>query len=577
MIRAAVLIGVADTGGYPHLEAVGKGLDEVQAWIVSQGDFGDRVAVISDHTGTPVTVTQIKDAVRGFVETGTVEQLLIYYAGHGMNVGYQEFWLLSDAPDDPNAAVNLGGTMALARHCGIPHVVFISDACRSAAGSITAHAISGSLIFPNRGPRRGAGAVDVFYAAAVGDPALEVRPAAAAAGEYHAIYTTSLMNGLNGKDASIIEPSPQTGKGVIRPWPLQRYLPRAVTEQLTQAGLSLTESQVPDAVISSPPETWLATASAPRATRSGLGFARRKPTQETLSTLSERAVTQAIGGQAVDTGAIAGTRVPGSQDLIRHIDASTAEPPVEFTTHCGFVVKGMHATHGWSRLATTALVGAGTQVEVTLPDRAPAANILLEFANGTGALLPAIPQFVGTLTFDGDRLMAVSYEPAGGTPLRQEFEPDLPALGALRRTIATVARLGTFRLNSDSADKLISAMRQFKAVDPSLAVYAAHALADLGRPGDVADMDKYVAEHLHLHLFDVALLMRTPDTDAPMLDAIYPAVPLLTQGWPLLEAYDVVLAEPLAQARRHLTNSLWTLFTPNGVAVLKEAITSGVI
>jgi hypothetical protein len=44
-----------------------------------------------------------------------------------------EMWLLSDATtfSDENAAVNVVDSIRSGRNCGIPHLVFISDARRS--------------------------------------------------------------------------------------------------------------------------------------------------------------------------------------------------------------------------------------------------------------------------------------------------------------------------------------------------------------------------------------------------------------------------------------------------------------
>jgi hypothetical protein len=57
---------------------------------------------------------------------------------------------------------------------------------------------------------------------------------------------------------------------------------------------------------------------------------------------------------------------------------------------------------------------------------------------------------------------------------------------------------------------------------------------------------------------------------------VFPAVPLLSQGWALLDAYQVQLPARLLERgiRRHATGSLWTLFDEQGVALLRAAITS---
>ena len=92
------------------------------------------------------------------------DQLIVYFAGHGVNIGYAERWLLSDAPGDPNAAVNVAGSAEVAHRSSIGHVVFISDACRTAAEGLQAQGVTGSIIFPNTasgGPEK---QVDQFWA-----------------------------------------------------------------------------------------------------------------------------------------------------------------------------------------------------------------------------------------------------------------------------------------------------------------------------------------------------------------------------------------------------------------------------
>jgi hypothetical protein len=91
----------------------------------------------------PVTAADVRRWIRAFVDLGTVEQLIVYFAGHGVNLWLGEYWLLSGAPDDPNEAVNMRASADLARYCGIPHVVFISRRLsRTDADSIQAHGAS---------------------------------------------------------------------------------------------------------------------------------------------------------------------------------------------------------------------------------------------------------------------------------------------------------------------------------------------------------------------------------------------------------------------------------------------------
>ena len=137
MQRAVILIGVRKTGKLQPLQAVSSGVQAMKSWAEAQGIGANDIITITDDSG-PVTARVIKHAVRKITDRGTCEQLIVYFAGHGVNIRYGEYWLLSGAPDDTQEAVNVEGSVVLARQCGIPHVVFISDACRTAAEGVLA-------------------------------------------------------------------------------------------------------------------------------------------------------------------------------------------------------------------------------------------------------------------------------------------------------------------------------------------------------------------------------------------------------------------------------------------------------
>jgi len=146
--------------------------------------------------------------------------LIVYFCGHGFNKE-GEFWLLSDAPGDPNAAVNVEGSIRLARDCGIGHVVFISDACRTAAEGLQSLQVEGSLVFPNEPVSGIEKPVDILFACARGRPSFEVadsRAAAEAAKSYSALYTEVLLEYLNGKHLDVLHRVREDGKyvGLLR-------------------------------------------------------------------------------------------------------------------------------------------------------------------------------------------------------------------------------------------------------------------------------------------------------------------------------------------------------------------------
>ncbi|MCX6626698.1 MAG: hypothetical protein NTW28_03590 [Candidatus Solibacter sp.] len=80
------------------------GAERFYNWALAEG-YDSKL--LTDRTG-PVTTALIKTEIRAFVNRGTYDQLLVYFAGHGiLKSAYWEQRLLTDANSDPNEAVNL--------------------------------------------------------------------------------------------------------------------------------------------------------------------------------------------------------------------------------------------------------------------------------------------------------------------------------------------------------------------------------------------------------------------------------------------------------------------------------------
>ena len=336
MKRAAILIGVDKTGGLPKLNDAAKGARRMEQWAL--GQEMDPVIVLTDEGGKPVEARHILKAIKGIVDKGTIEQLFVYFAGHGTNLGFAERWLLTDAPDDPNAAVNLNGSAERAHYCGIPHVVFISDACRTAAPDIKAQGVVGSIVFPNDtggGPEH---SVDRFWACLVGNPAAEVRDPAVPASEYQAIYTGELLDALAGKRAEVTEAE---GDGaVVRPKPLKRFMHSAMAQRLKNLNLHTKLIQVPDARITSDEGAWVSRVASGG---KGMGFLGSPPVQGAtyLESISSSLLRSAVAGRSLQVESILTRGVQGAQPLIDAASRST-QPfgPAHFETGCGFKLRG---------------------------------------------------------------------------------------------------------------------------------------------------------------------------------------------------------------------------------------------
>ncbi|HEX2180302.1 MAG TPA: hypothetical protein VHL54_12440 [Actinomycetota bacterium] len=636
MVRAVVLIGVAQAGILDTLQAVHDGVRAMEKWALDQGIDRDLVKVLSDESG-PVEVRDVKKAVKELVDLSTVEQLIVYFAGHGVNISRGEYWLLSAAPEDSNEAVNVSGSVELARYCGIPHVVLISDACRTAAEGIQAQGIRGSEIFPNLSEGGIENPVDVFFACALGAPALEVKDPKQAAAGFRAIYTDSLVEALQGRKDVLVkdpeEPAPirlievagadeGARRGIIRPWPLSFHLQSEVLDRLISADVKPGVSQTPIARINSR-GTWLAEvpapqpppmpASAPRVPSPAAApppaappaRGRRRGTRPEKPRSEEKVPAQVGRAASVGAGGTRRTAAPGerlmtsSRSLLRASlkdglvvggDAAALGPdtsellrtagrvfepfgPSAFETRCGFKVRGT---------SVDSVLCAGADAEIVDPEHrivrvdavaGPAANVSMQFSDGTGVVLPAIPHYLAAISVEAGEVVDVSYEPSDNSPRWTGIHDRVDELRSLRALMASSARLGVLRLSAGDAELLADHMKVGDGLDPTMAVYAAYAFDDLQRKGLIRKVEESMKKDLGLRLFDVELL--NGDLRGRRVAAekgLYPFVPLLSSGWALLGAHRVELPPGLAELGRHRVESLWTLFDPSGVDLVRTAI-----
>jgi hypothetical protein len=577
MERAAVFIGVKKTGGLPELQAVTSGVQQMANWARSQGIPGNRIKVLTDEAGE-VRAYQISDAIEELVSLTTVEQLIVYFSGHGVNKG-GEYWLLSRAPGDANEAVNVEGSVQLARHCGIGHIVLISDACRTAAEGIQAQHVIGCNVFPNQIGSGLEQPVDVFFACARGKPAFEVKDPVTAAAQFSGIYTEILAECLNGKYAEVLDYEDQGGAktGLVRPRKLKYYLRDSVSQQLRQRfGYAPTVNQTPDARIVSE-DTWLSRIS-------GLTRAAMPPVRVSHSipvnpfTISEALVSHAL--ESDPQGWQHALNIAGSLPEVSSLKDTvatytTAFGPTRFETNCGFKLRGGNVVRTFcSEAIAEILDDDGSIIRVGNMSK-PGTTVLLELRNGTGVLIPAIPDFIAELTFEDNELADVSYEPSDTSWRWGEYANRQDDLRALRASVAASVGLGVFRLSGDNALKLAQRMQFAKGIDPSMALYAAYAYHDLQRRDLIKTMQSYLRRDLGWAFFDISLLTGDLSEAMPGQNRALPPFPMLSQGWSLLSAFRVKLPGSLQQLQQHLLPTLWTMFDQGGVAILANAINSG--
>ena len=198
--RAAVVVGVNTTGELTPLKSAAAGADDIAAWLKAEGF---EVVKLTD-AARPVTASAVRKAVTKFVKAGTYEQLVLYFSGHGYWKNNAELWLLSDAPGNADEAVSFVETVELARDSGIPHVVVISDACRSIPQTTTGMRVRGSVVFPNNPTNtRVQPKIDKLQASVMGAPANEVE-LSKTSNDKTSVFTHCLRRAYMTPDANMV-------------------------------------------------------------------------------------------------------------------------------------------------------------------------------------------------------------------------------------------------------------------------------------------------------------------------------------------------------------------------------------
>lgn len=573
---AAVVIGVNKTGSLPVLRGAASGATQVGAWLAAEGY--DVTRFIDDKN--PVKANDIFTAVRSLTQKGIYDQLVVYFAGHGFAMHYAEYWLLSEAPENPNEAISLRESVELSRlYSGIPNVIFISDACRSTADSLRATNVRGSLIFPNSGNAQRS-YVDQFMATLVGNPSLEV-PVDDSNKNYAGIYTDALMSAFATADRDLV--SKVDGFDVVPNRRLPDYLGREVPARAHAINVRL--NQEPDAQVTSKDDIYIARVKT---------LAAGNTAPETPATMSR------LAGAQLDLVGLRGI-LPSMQEIalrdrpqfatsLKALDAHTgfskaqehmadeigvvATSQIALPPRCGFVVVGVPVETVLIAPKQAAELKArvdGRVVSIDLPYR-KAASALIVFADGTSTALAALGGYVGSVTVARNGVINVSYVPARESPLYGEFSQ--PKLRELHASVATAARFGVFRIEREGGARLADTVRMMKSVDPTLGLYAAYAYAQSGIADQVRSVREILRQDLNADLFDTAMLARGLVTPRDRENA-FPFCPMLAQGWGLLRVKDVRLPKELDAARDHMRPSLWTTFDGEGTQLVVDALKQG--
>jgi len=585
--RGAVVIGVDRAGDLKPLRAARTGAESVAAWLQAEGftvkPFTDKKC--------PVTFDPIYKAVNEFVEAGTLEQLVIYFAGHGFISGtLSELWMLSDSPRNPNAAVSLMESWKYAEQCGIPNVVFISDACRSPANTLELQRMRGGVLFPGTTNPRTDSVVDQFLAARIGTSAYE----AALAGDpstTQGIFTNCLLEAFRKPYETMVRNV--DGRPVI---PNCRLRPYLETEVLRQAqALSIVYNQKPDCRTLSEEPRYIAHVSGPD----------RAPQPAITASLTDVAASEIwkrSGGIRTlgpdDETPHAPERTPAliqlsaasGFDQSKRMILQARGQAMDLLARSGFSVSGQRVAEATARSGVIVRFrniadsnAPSSLLEVDLAGTL-AASVALRFSDGSGTVVAALRDYVGSVLVGSSGVSNVSYVPSRNSPMRSAYESEAGKVDELRASVATAAQFGVFRFEGSRYERSLAAAamadrtRILKGIDPTLGLYAAYAYDDAAMKNEVRSIREYMQMTLQVDLYDVAMLSgvlaRKSISD---WRSVVPFCPMLSQGWGLLRVNNVQMPAIVASASDYLRVSLWNTLSPAGMDIVEQALRSGIV
>jgi len=545
-------------------------------WAVRQGMTDGRAAVLITDEAAPVTPDRIFEAVQVVIESVAPEQLIVYFAGHGVVIRRSEQWLLTNAPDNPNHAVDLSQSSENASYGQVPHVVLISDACRTAPEGIQAQSVQGGTIFANT-PNADQRFVDIFYACGLGRPAAELRTQQESVASYRAVYTEVLREALLGNfRQSLSQRQDDAWYADMRP--LRDLLAVEVPRRIRARQLRF--HQAPQARIASDPGMWLSRLEVlPREIRLRDDEPPRLSVETTLDQAQEQVVNIALAGDqenlttALDT--LLQDPVPGGADFARTVaTVSRTFGPTRFETRCGFKVEGAAIADFFPPYPGAERLDSGASLR--LQPFNGAGSVVMAFDNGLATILPAIQDFIAALVFEDDELISVSYEPAKNSWRAQEYEAKEEHLRALRAVAASSSLHGRFSLDVEDPDMVARSMQVSKGIDPTLAIYAAYAFYDLHNIRRIAQMSGYLRDDIGTTFFDLELLSRRlVDHGVQPTDLVLPCVPLLTQGWSIARAHRTILPTTLRDVERYARDSLWSVYDAQAFDLFRQGLSHG--
>jgi hypothetical protein len=591
MKKCAIIIGVNNVARMPPLSAAVDGAHQFKKWADSQ-NF-DTFLITDEHTA--VTRSLIFQCIKDLVRKNSYSQMVIYFSGHGIWKSVNdEKWLLTNVAEDSMEAVNVQASASMAGSSGIPYIVFISDACRTGTIDPIVSQVTGSSIFPP-GQNFSKHSLDMLFSTKALDPSYELKARSEVATSY-GIYTKHLLKGLNGGIGKIITTINLDGvnTSVVQAYELQEYLETAVQEEIEAIDIALV--QQPQGTITSRPPNFLSIIynyhqndadnppgdgqkdeayknSIDDDTSRMYDSLRREPS-ERIWTFDDNGLEFVVDSLHLnkDIGKSVFEYLKWKQIDSAYWDFR------DYEQKRGFVVLGDDdSTENLARINSS-----NTKItEIKGSDFAKfrhfsvsTKDFLLRISEQNFMPITILPGFLCFVTFFNGKVSNVNYQPTRQNPKFHEFRNRSLEVEIRRAIVHAETKNGSLRMDGRDSEfvRYANYLRNDKAFDPTLGVYAAYGYAQAGIWREVASVYDYMRREPEQVLFDVRMLAAlspyTYITEEPI--PLSGTGPILTQGWSYMSIKREIFPEHLMDLAKHLVPGLWTAFNEKGAEIFEN-------
>lgn len=594
MKKCAVIIGINQTENMPPLAGAVAGAQQFAAWATSQNY--DVILHTDEHN--PVTFDEVFSSVDSFVCTRKYSTMVIFFSGHGTWKGAgTETWLLSKPASKPGQAIEVYPSAYLTTGCGIAHVAFISDACRSPVTDRSILNATGHPLFTFKDSAVDT-KTDLIFSTRPGESSYETRSTEDSTKAF-GIFTDLILAGLNGHVPEIMTPLRRkmgVQKMVIEANSLYDYLwdklpsevakkdpnlvqrphswicsrlPKYLSEFIGSISLGIMETK--ENIVSEPNKVY-----------------QRQPIQQKASPLFrddlyEKAVLESLLG--TDPGFDPGEYfefVGETNQFILNLEYRRAGGNFVFYNN-----ENVMPDRQQDRAAVVSPIWSDLQLFnnnqhiKAVPSNSIArrptttlgqsenkdGNLFLPLSNENILLLPVLKDFVSKVWMRAGKVMHISIQPS---PENEKFGGYAHYINYIDQRISLMISVAHTGINKPfhgvgGFEQLADYLRRGKSFDPVLGMYAAYMYAQSGLKKDVLSVYRYMLREPEPVLFDVQILAMAVGArqSRPQDDHILrTGYPILTQGWPYLSEQVFIFRPDLRKLSKCLVPGLWTTFTP---------------